>query len=77
MYTRAQMLSDLIELSTINFDINNIIQEADHFGEEPRTLARDVADGVAFRWNRMSRDEAEFNSLQARLENLQKFINKD
>jgi len=75
--TKQQIVKDLAELSHINFDIENIIQEADYLGEMPRHLAQELADHLAFQWNRMTRDDKGFNETQDRLENLYKFIGKD
>ena len=70
--TKQQIVSNLAELSHRNFDIENIIQEADYLGEEPRHLAQEVANLLA----QVPRQEDKFNETQDRLENLYRFINK-
>jgi len=70
--TKQQIVSNLAELSHRNFDIENIIQEADYLGEEPRHLAQEVANLLA----QVTRQEDKFNETQDRLENLYRFINK-
>lgn len=74
--TKQQIVKDLAELSHINFDIENIIQEADYLGEMPRHLAQELADHLASQWNRMTREDKRFNETQDRLENLYRFIKK-
>ena len=70
--TKQQIVSDLAELSHRNFDIENIIQEADYLGEEPRHLAQEVANLLA----QVTRKEDKFNETQDRLENLYRFIRR-
>jgi len=70
--TKQQIVSDLAELSHRNFDIENIIQEADYLGEEPRHLAQEVANLLA----QVTRKEDKFNETQDRLENLYRFIGR-
>lgn len=74
--TKQQIVNNLVELSHVNFDIENIIQEADYLGENPRYLAQEVADHLAFQWNRMTRQNPKFNATQDRLENLYRFIRR-
>ena len=70
--TKQQIVSDLVELSHRNFDIENIIQEAEYLGEEPRHLAQEVANLLA----QVTRQEDKFNETQDRLENLYRFIGR-
>lgn len=70
--TKQQIVSDLVELSHRNHDIENIIQEADYLGEEPRHLAQEVANLLA----QVTRQEDKFNETQDRLENLYRFIGR-
>ena len=74
MASRNQIIADLVEYSTLNFDKENILQEADYLGESYQALAQDVADHIAFAWNRMSREDSRFNTYQDRLENLVNWI---
>ena len=68
---RQQIIKNLVELSHRNFDIENIIQEADYLGEEPRHLAQDVAHLLA-----QVKQEDKVSELQDRLENLHRFIKR-
>ena len=70
--TKQQIVRDLAELSHRNFDIENIIQEADYLGEEPRHLAQEVANLLA----QVTKKEDKFNETQDRLENLYRFIGR-
>jgi len=69
MSSRQQIVKDLVELSHRNFDIENIIQEAEYLGEEPRHLAQEVANLLA----QVAKAD-KFSELQDRLENLHRFI---
>ena len=65
---------ELIDYSTLGFDIRQIEAEADYHGADPIHLAQDVADLMAFRWNRMTRQEPKFNEYQERLKQLHNYI---
>jgi hypothetical protein len=67
---------ELVEYSTLNFDIRQLESEANYFGTDPIYLAQDMFDLIAFRWNRMTRQDSKFNEYQARLEQLNKYITK-
>ena len=74
MISRKQIIADLAEYSSLNFDRENILQESEYLGESYQSLAQDVADHIAFAWNRMSRDDNRFNDYQDRLENLVNWV---
>lgn len=67
---------DLVDYSTLGFDIRQLEAEADYFGVDPIHLAQDMADLIAFRWNKMSGREPKFNEYLARLNQLHNYIAK-
>jgi hypothetical protein len=76
MRLRDQIIKNLVELSHINFDKENILQESEYLGEPYQALAQDVADVLAYRWNRMTREDARFNIYQDRFTNLIEWVKK-
>ena len=69
-----QTIKDLVEYSTLAYDIRQIETEADYFGEDPKTMAQDVVDHLAFQWNRMTRQDPKFNDYQDRIERLHEYL---
>lgn len=69
-----QTISDLVEYSTLAYDLRHIEEEADYFGEDPKILAQDVVDHLAFQWNRMTRQDPKFNNHQARIKQLHEYL---
>lgn len=67
---------ELVDYSTLGFDIRQIEAEADYHGTDPIHLAQDMADLIAFRWNKMSGREPKFNEYLARLNQLHNYIAK-
>lgn len=72
----ANSIQELVEYSDIDFDRTNIQQEADRLGVSWQTLAQEIADIIAYRWNRMTRDEDDFNQSQDRLMALHRWIKR-
>ena len=69
-----QTVSDLVEYSTLAYDIRQIESEADYFGEDPKIMTQDVVDYMAFLWNRMTRQDLKFNDYQNRLKQLHEYL---
>jgi hypothetical protein len=67
---------ELVDYSTFGYDIRQLEAEADYFGADPIHVAQDMSDLIAFRWNRMTRQDTKFNKYQKRLKQLHKYITK-
>jgi len=65
---------DIAELSTINFDKENILAESNYLGCLYQELATEVSDILAFKHNRMTRSEPDFNKIQKRFINLVNWV---
>ena len=76
IYSRDQIIKDMIAYSTINFDKENILNESNYLGETYQSLAQDIADHMAFEWNRMTREDIKFNDFQDRIHQLITWIQK-
>ena len=76
IYSRDQIIKDMIAYSTINFDKENILNESNYLGETYQSLAQDIADHMAFEWNRMTREDIRFNDFQDRIHQLITWIQK-
>ena len=73
IYFRSQIIKDIIAYSSIDFDKENILSESDYLGETYQSLAQDIADDMAFKWNRMTRDDPRFSEFQDRIHQLIKW----
>ena len=74
MISYQKSIDNIVEFSHINFDKENIIAESEYYNLPIQSIAQEVADQLAFKWNRMSRDDPKFNEYQDRLHTLLAWI---
>ena len=70
MYSFKQCVNDLVKLSTINFDKENILTQADYFGCSYQELTKAVTKAMAkeLAWSQLKTDDR--TELEKRFKNL-------